>query len=191
MGSLLSFLFPRRLQAPSNAGGSGRADAAEASALRQNIETKGENAYYYAHSRKFEVPADAKVVSGPGLVTGGAPVLLAAESAPVEEHRTEAIRNLSWADDGSKVKVYLQLPDGVLREAAQVTCDFEARNFHCKVSPPPPSCVGPVRSCKTEPLRGEIVPEKSSFRVNLDKGKVTITLHKKNADETWRDLKSV
>lgn len=30
-------------------------------ALRHNIETKGNNAYYYAHNRKFEVPENAIV----------------------------------------------------------------------------------------------------------------------------------
>ena len=59
----------------------------------------GENAYYYAHNRKFEVPPDAKVISGPilrrwiqqlhwtagdaqgpGLVTG----ILAADGQPTD-----------------------------------------------------------------------------------------------------------
>ena len=33
----------------------------------------GENAYYFAHNRHFEIPEDAKIISGPGLVTGGSP----------------------------------------------------------------------------------------------------------------------
>ncbi len=33
----------------------------------------GENAYYFAHNRHFEIPQDAKIISGPGLVTGGSP----------------------------------------------------------------------------------------------------------------------
>lgn len=42
-------------------------------ALRNNIRTKGNNAYYYAHNRSFEVPEDAIVRTGPGIITGGAP----------------------------------------------------------------------------------------------------------------------
>ncbi|CAL1140949.1 unnamed protein product [Cladocopium goreaui] len=108
---------------------------AEASALRENIQKKGENAYYYAHNRKFEVPPDAKVISGPGLVTGGPPVKLDIEAngSPAEK-RVEAIRSFSWTDDGGKVKIYLQLPEGTLQDASQVTCDFQDRSFHLQVA---------------------------------------------------------
>ena len=36
--------------------------------LRENIETKGANAYYYAHNREFHVPADAVIRRGAGIV---------------------------------------------------------------------------------------------------------------------------
>eukprot|EP00435_Cladocopium_sp_Y103_P000668 s772_g1.t1 len=45
----------------------------------KNLETKGTNSYYYAHNESWEVPEHAKVRSGPGLVTGGAPVKLGAD----------------------------------------------------------------------------------------------------------------
>ena len=31
---------------------------------------------------------------------------------------------------GGKVKIYLQLPEGTLQDASQVTCDFQDRSFH-------------------------------------------------------------
>lgn len=31
---------------------------------------------------------------------------------------------------GAKVKIYLQLPEGTLQDASQVTCDFQDRSFH-------------------------------------------------------------
>ncbi|CAL1140091.1 unnamed protein product [Cladocopium goreaui] len=49
------------------------------SELGKNLETKGTNSYYYAHNESWEVPGHAKVRSGPGLVTGGAPVKLGAD----------------------------------------------------------------------------------------------------------------
>ncbi|CAJ1444795.1 unnamed protein product, partial [Effrenium voratum] len=146
MGSILTLLFGRPKLAPPKPEGSAdpaasgtaagaSAAAADASALRENIQKKGENAYYYAHNRKFEVPADAKVISGPGLVTGGPPVKLDIEAnAPSADKPLEAIRNFSWTDDGGKVKVYLQLPDGTLQDASQVTCDFQPHSFHVQVS---------------------------------------------------------
>ena len=69
----------------------------------------------------------------------------------------EPIRSFSWTDDGeqlnenlgfsriqpcgndgnveamlqgAKVKIYLQLPEGTLQDASQVTCDFQDRSFH-------------------------------------------------------------
>eukprot|EP00440_Ansanella_granifera_P059136 gb/GFBE01064100.1/.p1 GENE.gb/GFBE01064100.1/~~gb/GFBE01064100.1/.p1 ORF type:complete len:192 (+),score=42.39 gb/GFBE01064100.1/:1-576(+) len=189
MGSILSLLFPKRLMAPADQGESqGETERRQDSALRQNIEKKGENAYYYAHNRKFEVPADAKVVSGPGLVTGGAPVKLetAAADANSSEQKTQAIRNFSWADDGAKVKIYLQLPEGVLRDSSQVTCDFDSRSFHAKVAS---QKSGAVHAFKAEPLTGEIVPEKSTFKANTEKARVTVTLQKKKRDEAWHELK--
>eukprot|EP00438_Fugacium_kawagutii_P021938 Skav228279 [mRNA] locus=scaffold1313:7889:13274:- [translate_table: standard] len=49
------------------------------SELGKNLESKGNNSYYYAHNETWEVPEHAKVRSGPGLVTGGAPVKLGAD----------------------------------------------------------------------------------------------------------------
>merc|ERR1719316_489431 len=68
----------------------------ETSALQNNLDEKGDNAYYYAHRRQFEVPADAKVVSGPGLVTGGVPEQLATSTSLPQEHRISWIHDYSW-----------------------------------------------------------------------------------------------
>eukprot|EP00931_Biecheleriopsis_adriatica_P004069 TRINITY_DN105792_c0_g1_i1.p1 TRINITY_DN105792_c0_g1~~TRINITY_DN105792_c0_g1_i1.p1 ORF type:complete len:188 (-),score=34.28 TRINITY_DN105792_c0_g1_i1:93-656(-) len=187
MGLIWSFLFGTKpLPAPADQASASSSSGSQNSALRQNIEKKGENAYYYAHSRKFEVPPDAKVVSGPGLVTGGAPVKIETESSSVDtSEKSKAIRNFSWADDGAKVKIYLQLPDGVLVDASQATCDFDSRSVSAQVVPKS----GASHVFKMEPLKAEIVPEKSTFRTNIEKAKVTITLQKKKTDQTWYDLK--
>ncbi|OLQ03996.1 hypothetical protein AK812_SmicGene13012 [Symbiodinium microadriaticum] len=54
------------------------------SELGRNREVKGTNSYYYAHNEGWEVPENAKVRAGPGLVTGGAPVKLGADGQPKE-----------------------------------------------------------------------------------------------------------
>ncbi|CAK9096212.1 unnamed protein product [Durusdinium trenchii] len=162
MGSILSLFLGRQLPAPEPEAATTEQAAtqpaenveASASALRENIKTKGENAYYYAHNRQFEVPADAKVISGPGLVTGGPPVKLDIEAnGPISEKRVEPIRSFSWTDDGAKVKIYLQLPEGTLQDA-QVSCDFQVQGFHLQVA-----SASATYTCKMDRLYAEIVPE--------------------------------
>eukprot|EP00927_Polykrikos_kofoidii_P035511 TRINITY_DN30071_c0_g1_i1.p1 TRINITY_DN30071_c0_g1~~TRINITY_DN30071_c0_g1_i1.p1 ORF type:complete len:223 (+),score=51.80 TRINITY_DN30071_c0_g1_i1:91-759(+) len=53
------------------------------SELGRNRGEKGDNSYYYAHNEGWDVPENARVVSGPGLVVGGAPVLLGEDGQPV------------------------------------------------------------------------------------------------------------
>ncbi|CAE7040168.1 unnamed protein product, partial [Symbiodinium sp. CCMP2592] len=193
--SILSFLFPKQLPAPEaqDERSCSQASSSQASALRQNIQSKGENAYYYAHNRKFEVPPEARVISGPGLVTGGPPVKLEVEAGQSEqssERQVHALRNFSWTDDGTKVKVYVQLPPDVLRDVSQVTCDFAPRKLLIQVTPTSGARSSEaVYVCKVEPLYGDIVPETSSFRANVEKAKVSVAMQKKNGSQTWYDLK--
>ena len=62
-------------------------------ALEYNIKNKGENSYYYAHKSKFEdqeKDPNAKTITGPGIITGGDPILLQTEKKQVEiikEHK--------------------------------------------------------------------------------------------------------
>ena len=56
-------------------------------ALEYDIKKKGENAYYYAHKARFEnnnADPNAKTITGPGIITGGVPVLLHTEQKVVE-----------------------------------------------------------------------------------------------------------
>jgi hypothetical protein len=47
------------------------------SALQANIKKKGQYSYYYAHAkREGEEVKEGIKVEGPGIVTGGTPVLL-------------------------------------------------------------------------------------------------------------------
>ena len=60
-------------------------------ALKHNQVTKGNNSYYYAHTRDYEVPENAIIREGPGIITGGAPKLIAA-SPPPESSATNSPR---------------------------------------------------------------------------------------------------
>ncbi|CAK0805646.1 unnamed protein product, partial [Prorocentrum cordatum] len=61
----------------------------DTSALHKNIAEKGTNAYYFAHSRSYEIPAHAKIITGPGLVAGGPPQKLdGPDGSPAADHGT-------------------------------------------------------------------------------------------------------
>ena len=60
----------------------------EMSALEYDIKNKGENSYYYAHKNRFEeqnIDPNAKTISGPGIITGGDPILLQTEKRTIEK----------------------------------------------------------------------------------------------------------
>ncbi len=80
---------------------------ASLSALRENIERKGRNAYYYAHSHKADGPAwDGK--EEPRLLerreSQGA-----AAAAEKPEVAATAVTQYSWADEDEAVKIYVEL----------------------------------------------------------------------------------
>lgn len=157
------------------------------SALELDLERKGDNAYYYAHNRKFEVPADAKVISGPGLITGGAPVLIEAGSQRLDgaaEERTVHVKDYSWADSGAKVKVYVELPEGVLpKEGADSVVETEWGST--KVDLTIKSM--PRHKLTIEKLNAEIKVESCTTRVEAHKNRVVLQLAKKK-ETTWYNL---
>lgn len=151
-------------------------------ALRQNISQKGENAYYFAHNRHFEIPEDAKIISGPGLVTGGSPERIQNNDADlIKEERVEWIKDYAWADAGAKVKVYIEVPlaPGASDDSASAT--FDTRSFVLDIAGEP------RRKLKVDKLSADIKPEESKVRVEAAKGRVTVVLAKKR-DNTWRSL---
>jgi len=183
----------------------------DASALHQNIASKRGNAYYHAHNREYEIPAHAKIVTGPGLVAGGPPRRLsgpdgAVEDVPVEtqacpienadaetdQHQRLATKDAipepialntySWADDGDKVKVYLQC-DGFPKDASDnlIKSMFGKNDLRLDIAMTPP------RKFKLDRLHKEISPDDCKVRVNAAKGKVTITLSKKRGGH-WYQL---
>merc|ERR1719261_742235 len=133
-----------------------------ASALQADLDRKGDNAYYHAHNRHFEVPEDAKVVTGPGLINGGPPVLLEVGAETVtEEDRTMWLKDYSWSDSGNKVKVYVPIKEGVLPlEGADsmVETAYNTTNIDLLI------LSRPKQRLKIEKLNADIKPEESSTR---------------------------
>mmetsp|Transcript_154523 Transcript_154523/g.284751 ORF Transcript_154523/g.284751 Transcript_154523/m.284751 type:complete len:226 (+) Transcript_154523:114-791(+) len=208
------------------------------SELGANRKLHGDSSYYYAHGEGWEVPADAVVRSGPGLVTGGAPTPLGpdgkpivteatAEKASADDVRDEVISRLreridalerelvqhragaqnltqfSFSDEGAKCKVYVEVGADVLerREAAAdgaesasaaeaaVSVTFSGKKAVLRVlSPKLPDGAGVDRWVVTFICESEILPEKCTYRVDRAKGKVSLTLKKKDETKKWHRI---
>lgn len=156
------------------------------SALQENIDRKGDNAYYHAHNRPFEVPEHAKVIVGPGLITGGQPVLLAAGVAVDDsaEERTVWLKDYSWSDSTGKVKVYVSVPEGLLpAEGADSIVETSYTStqvdlvINCK----------PRQRLKIEKLNAEVNADSCVTRVEAQKNRIVLQLAKKR-ETTWYNL---
>jgi len=157
------------------------------SALWQNIAEKGHNAYYFAHNRHFEVPANAKIRSGPGLVTGGPPVKIDSEGASLNDAKEALpIKDYSWAESGaSKVKVYVTFSQEALgdKELCEDLISVHFGEYEVTLE----AATAPRRRLQIDKLNAEIVPEDCKIRIEAQKNRVTLVLVKKRPN-TWCDL---
>jgi hypothetical protein len=158
------------------------------SKLRQSIETFGSNSYYYAHSksREFVVPEGAKVVEGPGIITGGAPVKIGEGEVQDRTRFKRRIEKYAWADEGDKVRIYVDdaniLP--LIADSTEaVSCNFDFKSMSLEVT----QNDFVYFALDIPEFPEEIDPSESSYRVSLGK-RVTVTLRKKE-DKKWYELK--
>jgi len=182
----------------------------DTSALHKNIAEKGTNAYYFAHSRSYEIPAHAKIITGPGLVAGGPPQKLdGPDGSPAADHGTApspqaaaedaspegaaspqkdlepealALKEYSWSDDGAKVKVYVPC-DALPSDAGLVNASFDSKAVSVDVA------TVPRRRFRLDKLNKEIEPQECKVKADAAKGRITITLVKKRGG-AWYDLVS-
>lgn len=157
------------------------------SKLRNSIETYGTNSYYYAHSksREFLVPEGAKVVEGPGIITGGTPVKLDSSEVLLPSTIRRKMEKYSWCDEGEKVRIYIEDPNVlplIADSTDAVSCSFDVSTMSLEVR----QSVSVV-FCLDLELNEEIDPQESSYRVSLGK-RITVTLRKKKS-QTWHSLK--
>lgn len=157
------------------------------SALQHDIDQKGANAYYHAHNRKFEVPEDAKVITGPGLITGGRPAILEVGGASLDTGASERIvwiKDYTWSDGSGKVKVYVPLEAGVLpndNADSMVEATFASHSVDLTIN------ARPRLRLKIDKLNAEIKPDTSLAKVEPAKSRVVLQLAKKR-DNSWYSL---
>jgi hypothetical protein len=105
-----------------------RSESATKSALHDNLERKGPNAYYFAHSHK---------ANGPKWDGKPEPKLLGKQESTVGhrvsqnstfDYSKSNITTYTFLDDGAKVKLYIELEDiGEKSSDDDVTLDFTER----------------------------------------------------------------
>lgn len=158
-------------------------------ALEYNIKNKGETSYYYAHKSKFEskdIDPNAKTITGPGIITGGDPVLLQVEKKEVEVIKDpKQISKYIFYDDDKIAVVKMDIPD----DAKEVTEDclesnFQPRSYYLKINVPN----GDPYFFAVSKLFKKIEPAKSSIKIVKSKTGVKslkIMFAKKEIDEEW------
>ena len=161
-------------------------------ALEYDIKNKGENSYYYAHKSRFENKnndPNAKTITGPGIITGGDPVLLHTEKKVVEvEKKPKSISKYQFYDDDKFAVVKIELPEdaqGVTEEG--IFSDFQKRAFNLTIKTPE----GESYIFKVTKLYLAIDPEKSTVKiVKAKSGKKSIKINfaKVEIDEEWTKL---
>ena len=167
------------------------AETTDDSKLRDSIKTYGSNSYYYAHSKKIEIPSDAIRTEGDGLVTGGMPVLLAT-GTPLAHHDS-ALNNLhkrlhgyAWGDDGELVKIYIEDPawlEDAHANKGLIETDFGVRSVSIKVT----NTEGVVTLFSIDKLDEDVDPSGCYFRLSAKR--FTITLKKTKPTKTWYSLR--
>ena len=161
-------------------------------ALEYDIKKKGENAYYYAHKARFEnnnADPNAKTITGPGIITGGVPVLLHTEQKVVENvKKPKSISSYQFYDDDKFAVVKIELPEdaqGITEEG--IKSDFQKRAFNLTIKTPE----GETYIFKVTKLYLAIDPEKSNIKiVKAKSGKKSIKINfaKVDIDEEWTKL---
>ena len=161
-------------------------------ALEYDIKKKGENAYYYAHKSRFEnknPDPNAKTITGPGIITGGDPILLHTEQKVVETvKKPKAISTYQFYDDDKFAVVKIELPEdaqGVTEEG--IKSDFQKRAFNLTIKTPE----GETYIFKVTKLYLAIDPEKSNVKIvkaKTGKKSIKINFDKVEFDEEWSKL---
>jgi len=158
------------------------------SALKANIINKGENAYYYAHSRILKDQEEkGKDFYGPSIINGGNPVLLEKKQTELECIKvSKKFEKYQFIDDDNMVQIRIDLTiyvkDPTLIKEDCVNIKFDEKTLDVRVNEPNGEPIFLV----VKKLFKKADPEKCKFK--LFKNKLIITIHKAKEDESWDKL---
>ena len=164
-------------------------DKKDMTALEHNIKTKGENAYYYAHGRKYEQGEvkEGKTIEGPGIITGGNPTLLEKKMEDVKPIvSSKKFEKYAFIDDDGFTQVRIDLKV-YFKDVTKITDDcveanFEEKGMTIRVNEPD----GEPHFLVVKKFFKNIKANESSWK--LKNGKLLINLKKANTSDEWEKL---
>jgi hypothetical protein len=159
------------------------------SALQDNLERKGKNAYYFAHAHKANGPqwdgkAEPKLLSRHSSVEGH--LVDAGTTASTFDYSKSNITTYSFLDDGAKVKLYIDMEgvgevcsdEDVTLDYTDLSLSFTLQNYNNGSANPSPQIL------RFSKLTGAI----SNAACRLKKDKVILTLTKVDANKVWHTI---
>jgi len=152
------------------------------SALQDNLERKGKNAYYFAHSHKANGPKwdgkpEPKLLSKQESVVGHR-----MSQNSTFDYSKSNISKYAFLDDGGKVKLYIDMENvGEKCCDDDVTLDFTERSLSLEVLNAVPNQPQILRFAK---LTAEI--SDATFRMKKDR--LIVTLTKVDKDLEWHTI---
>ena len=166
-------------------------DEKKMTALEHNIKTKGSTSYYYAHGRKYDETlnnSQGKTIEGPGIITGGEPVLLEKNSKDVKVIKSSKIFDkYQFCDDEEFAEVKINLvqyyKDVTVITEQSLESKIDEKSLKLIVNEPGDS---EPRQLVVLKLFKKIVPNESTIKIL--KGKIIIRLRKDDVDSEWDKL---
>lgn len=170
-------------------------DTSNISALHDNIERKGKNAYYYAHSHKATGPKwDGK--AEPKLLSSSASSSHEGHHLPTikgYEYHKSNITKYAFLDDGPKLKLYIDMEGvGDACTDGDITLDYTdtslclvVNNYKKPGSPDSSDDKPPEEQCLSF---GRLTGEITNATYRLKKDKIILTLTKSNEGEEWHTI---
>jgi hypothetical protein len=159
------------------------------SALQDNLERKGSNAYYFAHAHKANGPqwdgkVEPRLLSRHSSVEGH--MVVAGTTAATFDYSKSNITTYSFLDDGIKVKLYIDMEgvgeicsdDDVTLDYTNRSLSFTLRNYNNDATKNSPQILRFSR----------LTDDISNATFRLKKDKVILTLTKVDASKVWHTI---
>jgi len=159
------------------------------SALEESKNKHADLSYYHAH-KPTEDLSEVRVIEGKGLANSSGNVKLQPGDEgyvdPINEDKIEYIKTHMFADEGSKVKVYIEVEPEIMR-TAKVEVEFEEKGAEVRLDHDGRTIMW---TSGDREFAEKIIPGTSSWRINSGRNKLILSMPKLGGEETgkWNEL---